>query len=105
MAFQTALTIKETIANIHSKKYLLPSIQREFVWDVDQITQLFDSLMLGYPIGSFLFWEVSPANVKEFVFLNFFGIITNRKRMAGTIRKQVLSATRPSLLFLMASNA
>ena|SRR5574344_1069416 len=71
MAFQTALTIKETIANIHSKKYLLPSIQREFVWDVDQITQLFDSLMLGYPIGSFLFWEVSPANVKEFVFYEF----------------------------------
>jgi hypothetical protein len=25
MAFQTALTIKETIASIHSKKYLLPS--------------------------------------------------------------------------------
>ncbi len=71
MAFQTALTIKETIANIHSKKYLLPSIQREFVWDVDQITQLFDSLMLGYPIGSFLFWEVGAANVKEFVFYEF----------------------------------
>lgn len=49
MAFQTALTIKEAIASIHSKKYLLPSIQREFVWDVDQITQLFDSLMLSYP--------------------------------------------------------
>jgi uncharacterized protein with ParB-like and HNH nuclease domain len=71
MAFQTALTIKETIANIHSKRYLLPSIQREFVWDCDQITQLFDSLMLGYPIGSFLFWEVGAANVKEFVFYEF----------------------------------
>ena len=71
MAFQTALTIKETIASIHSKKYLLPSIQREFVWDCDQITQLFDSLMLGYPIGSFLFWEVGAANVKEFVFYEF----------------------------------
>lgn len=71
MAFQTALTIKETIASIHSKKYLLPSIQREFVWDCDQITQLFDSLMLGYPIGSFLFWEVGATNVKEFVFYEF----------------------------------
>jgi len=71
MAFQTALTIRETISSIHSKKYLLPSIQREFVWDVDQITQLFDSLMLGYPIGSFLFWEVSKDNVKEFVFYEF----------------------------------
>ena len=71
MAFQTALTIKETITDIHSKKYLLPSIQREFVWHVDQITQLFDSLMLGYPIGSFLFWEVGAAKVKEFAFYEF----------------------------------
>jgi len=71
MAFQTALTITETISNIDSKKYLLPSIQREFVWGVDQITKLFDSLMLGYPIGSFLFWEVEGANTKEFVFYEF----------------------------------
>ena len=47
MPFQTALTIKETIQSIHRRKYLLPSIQREFVWDCDQITRLFDSLMLG----------------------------------------------------------
>ena len=71
MAFQTALTIKETILNIDSKKYLLPSIQREFVWGVDRITKLFDSLMLGYPIGSFLFWNVEGANIKEFVFYEF----------------------------------
>jgi len=71
MAFQAALTIKETILDIHSKKYLLPSIQREFVWDVNQITKLFDSLMLGYPIGSFLFWEVGAANAKEFAFYEF----------------------------------
>ena len=71
MAFQTALTIKETITNIDGKKYLLPSIQREFVWNVDQITKLFDSLMLGYPIGSFLFWEVEGANTKEFIFYEF----------------------------------
>ena len=71
MAFQAPLTIKETITDIHRKKYLLPSIQREFVWNVDQITQLFDSLMLGYPIGSFLFWEVNAANAKEFAFYEF----------------------------------
>jgi uncharacterized protein with ParB-like and HNH nuclease domain len=71
MAFQTPLTIKETITDIHRKKYLLPSIQREFVWHVDQITQLFDSLMLGYPIGSFLFWEVAASNVNEFAFYEF----------------------------------
>jgi len=71
MAFQVALTIKETIADIHSKKYLLPSIQREFIWNVDQITKLFDSLMQGYPIGSFLFWKLGAININKFTFYEF----------------------------------
>ncbi len=49
MSFQTPLTINEVIAKIHTKKYLLPSIQREFVWDTNQIIMLFDSLMRDYP--------------------------------------------------------
>lgn len=32
MSYQTALTINEIVKEIHSKKYLLPAIQREFVW-------------------------------------------------------------------------
>ncbi len=35
MAFQTPITIKEAIDNIISKKYVLPSIQREFVWKTE----------------------------------------------------------------------
>jgi len=71
MAFQTPLTVAEAVKRIDEKKYLLPSIQREFVWDVDQITKLFDSLMRDYPIGSFLFWEVEKDKAKEFVFYEF----------------------------------
>ena len=44
MSFQTPLTINEVIAKIHTKKYLLPSIQREFVWDTNQIIMLFDKI-------------------------------------------------------------
>lgn len=32
MAYQTALTIANVIKDIDAKKYLLPLIQREFVW-------------------------------------------------------------------------
>jgi uncharacterized protein with ParB-like and HNH nuclease domain len=39
--------------------YLIPAIQREFVWEKGQILDLFDSVLRGYPIGSFLFWRVS----------------------------------------------
>ena len=33
-AFQTPITINDAIDEIHKKKYLLPAIQREFVWVV-----------------------------------------------------------------------
>lgn len=51
MSFQTPLKISEIIKEIHEKRYLLPSIQREFVWNPDRIKMLFDSLMRDYPIG------------------------------------------------------
>jgi uncharacterized protein with ParB-like and HNH nuclease domain len=50
-----------TIANVIRKlntRYFIPAIQRPYVWDEQQVTKLFDSLMKGYPIGTFLFWEV-----------------------------------------------
>jgi hypothetical protein len=48
-------TINAILPRINST-YFLPSLQREFVWTSDQICALFDSLMRGYPISSFLFW-------------------------------------------------
>ncbi len=71
MAFQTPITIKEALENIRDNKYALPAIQRELVWRTGQIERLFDSLMLGYPIGSFLFWRVNPESVKEYKFYKF----------------------------------
>ena len=71
MAFQTPITVKEAVEHIHDKKYLLPSIQREVVWEVEQITRLFDSLMRDYPIGSFLFWHVDKKNTGSYQFYEF----------------------------------
>ena len=48
MSFQTPITIKKAIDNLRDKRYLLPSIQREVVWNTDRIERLFDSLMRGY---------------------------------------------------------
>jgi len=71
MSFQTPLTINEVISGIHSKKYLLPSIQREFVWTQEQVKMLFDSIMRDYPINAFLFWQVPKDKVSEFKFYEF----------------------------------
>ena len=71
MAYETPITIKKAIENIKKKNYVLPSIQREFVWDTEQIEKLFDSLMRDYPISTFLFWRVEKTKVKDFQFYEF----------------------------------
>lgn len=71
MPFQTPITVIEAISNIHAKKYLLPAIQREVVWDTAQIERLFDSLMRDYPIGSFLFWTVKKEKTGSYQFYEF----------------------------------
>jgi uncharacterized protein with ParB-like and HNH nuclease domain len=81
MAYQTALTIAEVVNDIHRKKYLLPAIQREFVWDTNQIERLFDSLMRDYPISSFLFWGVEKEKVNDFEFYEFLRQYHERKQV------------------------
>lgn len=71
MAYQTPITIKEAIQSIQKRKYVLPSIQREFVWDANQIEMLFDSIMRDYPISTFLFWNVQKNKIKDFQFYEF----------------------------------
>lgn len=71
MAFVEPITIKDALDNIHSKAFLLPAIQREFVWSSYQIERLFDSLMRDYPISSFLFWEVKKSNTTNYQFYEF----------------------------------
>ena len=71
MAFQPPVSVKDVLLAIHKREYLLPAIQREFVWDADQIRRLVDSLMRGYPIGSFLLWKVSAATAQDYTFYDF----------------------------------
>ncbi|MGH1787737.1 DUF262 domain-containing protein [Enterococcus casseliflavus] len=65
--------MRAVIEEINSRKIYLPAIQRKYVWDDDQITRLMDSIMLGYPIGTFLFWKVrkSIINKKEYSMYEF----------------------------------
>ncbi len=71
MAFQTPITVKEAIDAVHNKKYMLPAIQRELVWNSHQIERLFDSLMRDYPVGSFLFWHVDKRKSQDYQFYEF----------------------------------
>jgi uncharacterized protein with ParB-like and HNH nuclease domain len=63
--FEKPITIKEAIDNIDSREYLLPALQRQFVWGSDQIEVLFDSIMRDYPINSFMLWKVTDPSIKN----------------------------------------
>ena len=65
------MSVAGAIKAIKSDKYVLPAIQREFVWREDRICQLFDSLMQGYPIGQLLFWTIEPDNVRKYRLYRF----------------------------------
>ncbi|EPZ95988.1 DUF262 domain-containing protein [Helicobacter pylori] len=61
-------SIKSVVDGLNVR-YFLPNIQREYVWlkkaDEKKIEQLFDSILRGYPIGSFLFWKLQKENIAK----------------------------------------
>ncbi len=60
--------IKEVVDGLNVR-YFLPDIQREYEWlkkaDEKKIEQLFDSILRGYPIGSFLFWKLPKEDIAK----------------------------------------
>ena len=85
-------TILEMLESIDSKKILLPSMQRKFVWSEEKIIKLFDSIMRGYPFGNFLFWHIEDkSHLKQYHFYEFikdFSFLDHTiNPIAGTIGK------------------
>lgn len=104
--FQQGGAIKDALERISTHEYVLPAIQREFVWSPDQICTLFDSLMQGYSYGEFLFWRIEPENSAQYRYYDFvrnyhqrdnphcpdLGILTNRPLIAILDGQQRLTA-------------
>jgi hypothetical protein len=47
------------VDHLLSGRLVIPSIQREYVWQRNQVPFLLDSLYRGYPIGSLLVWNTT----------------------------------------------
>ncbi|MCP5389845.1 MAG: DUF262 domain-containing protein [Novosphingobium sp.] len=63
MSYASA-TIGSVIDDVN-RTHFLPAIQRPYVWTAHQVITLFDSLMKGYPISSFMFWAVNQDTKRE----------------------------------------
>lgn len=47
------------IADIERGDIKIPQFQREFVWDIEKSAKLIDSILKGFPIGSFILWKTN----------------------------------------------
>ena len=96
--YQTGGTIRETLEEIGSGNFVLPAIQREFVWKPAQICKFYDSLMQGYPFGTFLYWRITTENVDKFKFYEFMRHYHERDKPHCTPIEDISSGTLTAVL-------
>ena len=63
--YMERLTIRKIIDKITSGEIRIPSFQRGFVWEEDDVAFFMDSLFKGYPIGAVLLWRTKERLVNE----------------------------------------
>ena len=61
----------DLISNIEQGRIKIPQFQRRFVWNLEETASLIDSILKGYPIGTFIIWETydrlrSIRNIGDF---------------------------------------
>ncbi len=70
--------VQNTVANIlefiKSGEYVVPEIQRPFIWKRSQVRDLIDSLYHGYPTGYIITWRNPDVKTKD-------GTVSNGRRL------------------------
>lgn len=52
-------TFSSLVAEIDKGKIKIPQFQRDFVWSMEKSAAVIDSIIKGYPIGTFIFWRTT----------------------------------------------
>ncbi len=52
-------SIASLIGDIEREVIALPDLQRPFVWEDTKVRELLDSLFVGFPVGTLVFWHTS----------------------------------------------
>lgn len=89
----SSVTIYEAMQNIQNGKYVMPAFQRQYVWSMEQIEKLWDSILLDYPIATFLFWHVDDEIITwDTYFCNFLSSVTfDSRKQADSVNYELSS--------------
>jgi hypothetical protein len=55
----TSVKYSDLISEIETGQVKIPQFQRKFVWSVKASAKLLDSIIKGYPIGTFIYWRTN----------------------------------------------
>lgn len=58
-------SVSAILGLIEAKQFVIPEIQRPFVWDRTQVRDLIDSLYNGYPTGYIITWKNPDVKTKD----------------------------------------
>ena len=67
------MSIAGLLNQVKDKEIVLPAIQRDFVWPIERIFTLLDSIMRGYPIGNIILWETHHDIQHRFFVADYHG--------------------------------
>ncbi len=52
-----SVTFSSLMNDIEKGNIKIPQFQRDFVWSKEKSAKLLDSIIKGYPIGTFILWK------------------------------------------------
>lgn len=80
------ISIRGLIKNLSIWRLRLPSFQRSFVWDDEDVKKFIESMVKGYPCGTILLWKPSDPDIDPFA-LDF--IERNEPKIYPTEREEI----------------
>lgn len=57
------VAVSDLLDGVSSGEIRVPRFQRPYIWGPDDMIQLFDSVLRGYPIGSLLIWQTDRDDI------------------------------------------
>ena len=58
-------SIRQLLSLVSDGRIRIPAFQRGFVWEMDRVAYLMDSIYKRYPFGSLLFWRTKNKLATE----------------------------------------
>ena len=57
----STVKFSDLISSIETGQVKIPQFQRKFVWTIEDSAKLLDSVIKGYPIGTFIYWRTNET--------------------------------------------